>query len=82
MQSRLKILVIILVSCTMAAFAANLLVDNPYTHQLIRIAINDKLKQDTNLSLDFKAIKVQMIPPGLDLYGLAVAPALQQPNPS
>ncbi|MCX6110527.1 MAG: translocation/assembly module TamB domain-containing protein [Proteobacteria bacterium] len=81
MQSRLKILVIILVSCAMAAFAANLLVDNPYTHQLIRIAINDKLKQDTNLSLDFKAIKVQLIPPGLDLYGLAVAPALQQAQP-
>ena len=81
MHSRLKTITLIFGICAMAAFGANLLVDNPYTHRLIRIAINDKLQQETNLTLDFKAIKVRVVPPGLDLYGLAVAPALQPTQP-
>ena len=81
MQLRLKTITLIASICAIAAFGSNLLVDNPYTHRLIRIAINDKLQQETNLTLDFKAIKVRVVPPGLDLYGLAIAPALQPTQP-
>jgi hypothetical protein len=55
-------------------FLMNILIDNPYTHRLVRAAINDTVKNYTNISIDFKAVKVSVVPPGIALYGVHVAP--------
>ena len=49
MRKKLKKFVIIVVTMAMAAFLANLLVDNPYTHRMIRLAINKQVTDYTNL---------------------------------
>lgn len=56
-------------------FLMNILIDNPYTHRIVRAAINDTVKTYTNLSVDFKAVKVSIVPPGVALYGVHLAPA-------
>lgn len=81
MQETLKKLVIAVAVLALAAFIANLLVDNPYTHRLARAAINEKLEAATNLTVEFKAMKVSIVPPGLELYGLALAPKMARDTP-
>jgi len=54
------------------AYLANLLADNPYSHRAVRQYINAIVTKETNLSLDFKAIKVRAFPPGVGLYGINV----------
>lgn len=49
---------------------ANLLIDNPYTHQAVALAINSKAKKFTYVEVKFQAIKVSLLPLGIDLFGL------------
>jgi hypothetical protein len=62
-------------------FLMNILIDNPYTHRLVRVAINETVKTHTNLNIDFKAVKVSVVPPGVALYGVHVAPSTKLDNP-
>ena len=62
-------------------FVLNLLVDNPYTHRLVRTLINEKVKQETSLTVDFKAMKVSVIPPGAELYGFYLATEIAPSEP-
>lgn len=73
MQQKLRKIVIVLAVLGFVAFLANLLVDNPYTHRAIRTALNNVVKRETNLIVDFKALKVSVVPPGVSIYGLYVA---------
>jgi len=62
-------------------FLMNILIDNPYTHRLVRVAINESVNTHTNLNIDFKAVKVSVVPPGVSLYGVHVAPSENLDNP-
>ena len=52
--------------------------DNPYSHRAVRQYINAKVTSESNLSLDFKALKVKAFPPGVDLYGIHVGTSLNE----
>ncbi|MBM4252173.1 MAG: hypothetical protein FJ146_09400 [Deltaproteobacteria bacterium] len=69
----LRKLVITLTIVGLTAFFANLIIDNPYTHRLIRVIINEQVTKHTNLTVNFQALKVSLLPAGLDIYGLKVA---------
>jgi len=56
-----------------AGFVLNILADNPYTHRMVRVALNQKVEELTDLKIDFRALKVSVMPPGVDLYGLNIA---------
>jgi hypothetical protein len=71
----LRKLVITLTVLGLTAFFANLIIDNPYTHRLIRLIINEQVTKHTNLTVNFQALKVSLLPAGLDIYGLKVAAA-------
>ncbi len=81
MQEALKKVVLVLAVLGLLGFVINLVVDNPYTHRLVRAAINEKVKQNTNLTLDFKAMKVSVVPPGVDLYGFFLATDVKPHDP-
>lgn len=73
MERKLKKLIIGLGTIGLMLFVANLIVDNPYTHRMIRAAINEKAQQHTNLVVDFESLRIHVVPLGIDLYGLYVA---------
>lgn len=58
----------------LASFVLNLVVDNPYTHQLIRRKLNDVLEKYTEIEVEFSAIKVSVVPLGVTLYSLKISP--------
>jgi hypothetical protein len=74
MHKPIKHFVVVAMVLGILALVANMLVDNPYTHRLIRTALNRGVEEETNLVFDFKAIKVSVVPPGVDLYGVQLAP--------
>ena len=58
----------------LVSFILNLLVDNPYTHQLIRSRLNAVLEKHTEIEVEFSAIKVSVVPIGVTLYSLKITP--------
>ena len=58
----------------MLLLALNVAVNNPYCHNLIRAALNEKIKKYTSLEVNYQALEVKLFPPGLTLYGVTVAP--------
>ncbi len=56
-----------------AMYLLNLVIDNPYSHRLIRNTVDRILRESTNLSVDYRVMRVQLFPPAFDLYGLEVA---------
>lgn len=68
-----KIMAVALITAAVI-FVANLLVDNPYSHQMVRSAINEKLGSLTKISLEFQALEVRAFPPAVVLYGVKVTP--------
>ncbi len=55
-------------------FVANLLVDNSYSHRLVRAAINEKLNALTKINVEFQALEVRVFPLEAVLYGVKVTP--------
>ena len=62
-------MIVVFGSLIALGIVANILVDNPYAHRVIRVAINEKVHQFTNLRIDFKAVNVRVLPMELSLYG-------------
>lgn len=81
MQKPLKHFLVVATILGILALIANVLVDNPYTHRVIRNALNRGIQDETNLIVDFKAIKASVVPPGVDLYGVQVAPKIASQEP-
>ena len=81
MNKRNQKIVIAIFIIGIIIFLMNILIDNPYTHRLVRVAINESVKKYTNLNIDFKAVKVSVVPPGVALYGVHVAPSENLDNP-
>lgn len=69
-QQKVFILAVMLLA---AMYLINLVVDNPYSHRLIRNTVAKILSESTNLSVDYRVMRVHLFPPALDLYGLEVA---------
>lgn len=55
-------------------FFINVLVDNPYFHGFTRAIINDKVKNNTNVNIEFQALQIQAFPLGVDLFGFKITP--------
>ncbi|MFW7379525.1 MAG: translocation/assembly module TamB domain-containing protein [Oligoflexus sp.] len=72
MPKKIRVLLILAIVLTAMAFIANMAVDNPYGHQLVRKAINTELAKHSNLKLDFKALSLNFAPPGVRIYGVSV----------
>ena len=73
MSSRLKSLLKIAAIITAVVFLLNLLVDNPVAHQIARSFINKNLAEKVPFKVEFQAIEVSAIPPGVDLFGFAIS---------
>lgn len=73
MERSLKKLIISLIAFGTIVLISNVLVDNPYSHRFLQNAINEKAQKYSNLIFKFEAVKVHVLPPGIDLYGLEVA---------
>ena len=56
------------------SFVLNLLVDNPYTHRFVRQKLDKILENTTEIALEFSAIKVSVMPPGVTLYAVKIYP--------
>ena len=54
----------------MTVIAVNFLVDNPWTHSLVKNIINSKLQPEIGYNVEFQAMSVTTLPPGIELYGL------------
>lgn len=53
-------------------YLLNLIVDNPYTHKTVRAKLDELLAETTHLAVDYQIVRVQILPPAVDLYGLEV----------
>lgn len=53
-------------------FVINIIIDNPYTHKVIKELINEKLEANTNIKVSFEALSLQAFPPGIELYGVKI----------
>ncbi|NBQ54910.1 MAG: hypothetical protein EBU49_15210, partial [Proteobacteria bacterium] len=69
-QQKVFVLAVMLLA---GLYLLNLVIDNPYSHRLIRNTADKILSESTNLSVDYRVMRVQLFPPALDLYGLEVA---------
>ena len=68
----LKPLSVVILAVGFFLFALHLTIDNPWTHKLIREAINEKIEDQYGLVLSFQTLKVGVLPPGAEVYGLKV----------
>ena len=68
--SRLAATTIILVAL---GFVLNLLVDNPYSHKIVRDIVNEKLSDIPQIKVDFQAIDISAFPLEAKFYGFQVA---------
>ncbi len=71
-SARFRRWTIIAIVLTGISMLLNLVVDNPYTHQMLRILINEKITKETDYTIDFKALKVSAVPPTVDIFGFAI----------
>ena len=78
MKELFRKVVIIFVLAFFLGAALNLLINNPYTHKVIRGAFEEKLRQHTNLRVDFEAMAVSLFPLKATLYGVQIEPATEQ----
>lgn len=67
-QKALTLVVIVMA----AMYMLNLVVDNPYSHRFVRNTVDRLLRESTNISVDYRVMRVQIFPPALDLYGLEI----------
>ncbi len=72
-KQRVRRVAVVATIGVVAGFVLNILADNPYTHRIVRVALNQKVEELTDLKIDFRALKVSVMPPGVDLYGLNIA---------
>lgn len=74
MKQTLKKFIIFAVLLFLTGLVFNVLINNPYSHRMIRGAVAEKVEEYTNLSLDFEALSISMIPLQVTLYGVQVSP--------
>ena len=65
-----KKIVIIGISLSILVFILNLLVNNLYTHRLLRAIIYEKFAEYSELNLEFEALSISIVPLDLTAYGV------------
>lgn len=74
MNHRLRKFLMVAILSIGFALLVNLLVNNPYTHRLVKAVINEKLAGLTKINLEFQALEVKAFPPTVTVYGVRVSP--------
>ncbi|SMF33399.1 translocation/assembly module TamB domain-containing protein [Pseudobacteriovorax antillogorgiicola] len=72
MHHSIRAILIAILVLGISAVLLNTAVDNPYFHRVLGTFINEKVEAHTTAKLEFKAISLQFVPPGFDLYGVSV----------
>lgn len=70
-KKTVKLFKLILVSLAFI-FVSNIVIDNPYTHRLIRGYLKKTHSTNELLDIQFNGISVSMFPPGIEVYGLSI----------
>ena len=65
-----KKIVIIGISLSILVFILNILVNNLYTHRLLRAIIYEKFAEYSELNLEFEALSISIVPLDLTVYGV------------
>ena len=68
MAEQLKKLVAIAFVLGLMGVLANLLVDNPYSHRVVRQLANAAIEEKTGYSIEFSAMKISIVPPQVTAY--------------
>ena len=56
------------------SFILNAVADNPYTQKLARSIVNQSFSQYSNLNISFEAVKIDILPLGVELFGFSIFP--------
>lgn len=72
MKRRHNKLVIFVITLMAMAYVGNLLIDNPYTHSVVNYYLNEKILKKLPIRAEYQSMKVELIPPALNIYGLKV----------
>lgn len=70
MNHAFKHIVVTITFSLLVIFSINLAVNNPYSHRLIRLFVDDHLKSETNLRFEYEAMTVSLIPLKAVFYGV------------
>ena len=62
--------------------AANLVINNPYTHRLVSALIYDRFSEQSNLHLEFEALSISVLPLRITVYGIQVDPVSKFQSPA
>lgn len=63
------IAIMVLVACV---YIGNLIIDNPYTHGLVNYYINHKILKELPIRADYQSMKLQLLPPAINIYGIKI----------
>lgn len=77
-QSSLRFLAIIALSLGAIALIIDTAIDNPYFHNIAKQVIHQYSDRYINGTIQFQALSVQFLPPGVDVYGLSVVDLAQE----
>ena len=72
MKSRIKTALTVVAAAIVVVYVLNSLIDNPYTHRILRAALNEKIQKNMDLSIEYKDIKLNIFPLNIILFGLKV----------
>lgn len=72
MQYRRNKLAIVLIVFAALAYAANLAIDNPYTHSLVNYYLNEKFLTQLPVRAEYQSMRLQLFPPEIQLFGVKV----------
>jgi hypothetical protein len=53
-------------------YVGNLIIDNPYTHSLVNFYLNEKILKKLPIRAEYQSMKVSLLPPSFNIYGLKV----------
>ncbi len=63
-------------------YIVNILIDNPYTHGFVNYYLNEKIITKLPIRAEYQSMKVSLLPPALNIYGVKVntKPTPDQPT--
>lgn len=70
-QRRNKFAVITIIIAALL-YAANVLIDNPYTHSLVNYYLNERFLSKLPITAEYQSMRLQLFPPAVRLFGVSV----------
>ncbi len=77
MKQHFKNLFVVCVVVGLILAALELVIDNPYSQNILRSIINRSIAQSSNVSVTFESLRINLIPMEVDLFGIKVVPESQ-----